>query len=355
MRYVDLGAVNAINQKNKAKKKQSSWKYLPLIPFFVVLVLLINFVRREGFSALLNPVSIVANFVNGTNLSSTDGRTNVLILGLDRRSYDKTGGLTDTMLVLSVGKDDSSIVMISLPRDLWVKAPSGTYSKINAVYAINGRDEAVEVVEDVLGFPIHYYAVVDFKAFEKVIDILGGIEVDVEKSFDDYYYPVEGMESAEPEELRYKHLHFDAGLQKMDSPTALEFSRSRKGSNDEGTDFARAKRQQRVIKAIWDKVASLETLGSPSKVKELYDTYKDYVETNVGLGEAQRLYEVGRSVGFNKIKSFVLDDRSTEDNGGLLYVPEDRSLYGGAYVLIPKAGDYSQIHAYIQKLLFGDK
>lgn len=356
MRYVDLGAVNALNEKRKQEesvKKRKWWKLLFIfVPILLVFLGLFNAIRREGFSALLNPVSIVTSFVSVSGLEESDGRTNVLVMGLDRRSYQKTGGLTDTLLVGSVSKGDKNVSMISLPRDLWVKLPAGGYSKINAVYALEGRESLEKTIEEVLGIPIHYYVVVDFAVFEKVISILGGVEVNVENAFEDFEYPVEGKENAIPESERYQHVKFVAGLQKMDAKTALIYSRSRHGNNGEGTDFARAKRQQKIIRAIWDKVLSLETLSNPVKLKELYDTYKDTVDTNIGLGEAQKFFEIGKMAGFSNFKSFILDDRSTEENGGLLYAPEDRTLYGGAYVLIPKSGDYSQIHGYIQKLLF---
>ncbi|OGC50548.1 hypothetical protein A2716_05075 [candidate division WWE3 bacterium RIFCSPHIGHO2_01_FULL_40_23] len=354
MRYIDLGAVN-LQEKNKEENKKGSFlkPFLVLLFVFVLLAVFVVF-NREGFSALLSSVSLVSSFVSPRELKETDGRTNVLILGLDRRQGVADGGLTDTILVASVGRASKDIVMISLPRDLIVNSPNGGYLKLNAVYAVNGVSDMDELVGGILGVPIHYYAVIDFNAFKKMVDILGGIDVNVDRSFDDYFYPIEGMEDALPEESRYKHVHFDAGLQRMDSETALIFSRSRKGGNDEGTDFARAKRQQKVILAIRDKVLSLETLSNPVKIKELYDTYNTYVETDLKLSEVQGLYDIARSVGFSEIKSIVLDDRSSQDEGGLLYAPEDTTLYGGAYVLIPKAGNYSQIHAYVSKFLFGD-
>ncbi len=359
MRYVDLGAVKASQEKNTISINKGRKRNFKIVLLFFLIVLslgVFTVVRRKGFSALLNPVSIVASFVSNTDLKTTDGRTNILILGLDSRgkSADETTGLTDTVLVISIDAKNKSAVMVSLPRDLWVKSPNGAYLKLNAVYTTSGIDDASEVVEDVLGIPIHYYVVVNFNAFRKVIDILGGVDIDVEKSFDDYFYPIEGMENALPIEARYRHVHFDAGLTKMDAETALTFSRSRKGDNGEGTDFARAKRQQKVITAIRSKVLSLEVLSSPSKLKELYDTYKDYVRSNVGFGEAKEMYEAGKSIDQSKTRSVVLDDRSQEGDGGLLYEPEDNTLYGGSYVLIPRAGNYTQIHAYVQKFLFGE-
>jgi anionic cell wall polymer biosynthesis LytR-Cps2A-Psr (LCP) family protein len=141
----------------------------------------------------------------------------------------------------------------------------------------------------------------------------------------------------------------------MNGKTALKYVRSRHGDNNEGTDFARSKRQQNVISAIKNKAMSTKTLLNPVKLKELYDAYAKNVDTNVTMSNVQSFYLLSQQVDFNKIISVVLDDRSEAVEGGLLYAPEDNTLYGGQYVLIPKIEDYSQIHAYVQKYLFGDK
>lgn len=306
----------------------------------------------------LQPIRIIGG-TQEIDLKETDGRTNVLLLGSDRRSNNPnvTSELTDTIIVASISKFDKDIVMISLPRDLWIPGP---YAKINEIYAYSydpktgtyDIEEVKNTVEAVLGIPIHYHAKVTFDLFEKVVDTIDGVNVPVEHSFTDYYYPIEGMENAENIAARYETLHFEAGLQKMDGPNALKFVRSRKGDNNEGTDFARAKRQQLVIKAIKDKVLSTQTLLNIGKLKELYELYKENVETNIDWDATQNFALLATQVEFNEIRSVVLDDRSDADHGGLLFAPEDRKLYGERYVLLPKTGDYSQIHAYVQKYLF---
>ena len=140
----------------------------------------------------------------------------------------------------------------------------------------------------------------------------------------------------------------------MDGETALKYVRSRKGTNDEGTDFARSRRQQRVIMAIKNKMLSLETLIDLPKLKDLYDAYSDNVDTNIGFDDIQSFYLLSRKIDFETLRSIVLDDRSGANEGGLLYHPTDTSLYGGAYVLVPLAEDYSQLHAYVQRYIFGE-
>lgn len=349
---------NSISSKkirsNKRKNFNGNNGYVKYIVLFLVLAVFfgIFFAFRSNIGSLFNPVTI-ASTITRADLKEADGRTNILVLGADRRDTESNVFLTDTILVASIGRVEGNAVLISLPRDLWVETPSGYRSKINAVYANGGPNELMQVVEDVLGLPIHYYGVVDFKIFEDSIDILGGIDVNVENSFTDYYYPIAGKENA-PLNERYETISFEQGLQTMNGETALKYVRSRKGDNNEGTDFARSKRQQNVISAIKDKVVSLDTLLDISKIKELYDTYSTNVDTDIDFITLQQFYLLSQQVDIAGIKSVVLDDRSAAEEGGLLYAPQDTELYGGAYVLVPKSGDYSQMHAYVQRFLFGE-
>ncbi len=361
MDYVDIKI-----KKEKPKKKP---KWIKLLVVLVILGLLVGggaVLAKKG-AHLFDPISIVAT-VNASNLKETDGRTNLLLLGSDQRTEGTIKSeLTDTLLLVSIGRVEHDVVMLSLPRDLWVEDSRGAKSKINAVYTYNKQDESddvgggdalMQVVEDVLGVPIHYYAVVNFELFRDAINILGGVDVDVERSFIDYYYPIEGMENAPNENDRYETVAFDKGMQTLDGERALKYVRSRKGTNGENTDFARSERQQRVISAIKTKALSLQTLVNPVKIKELYELYANQMDTNITFNDVQSFYLLSQQIDFDRVTSVVLDDRSAADEGGLLYAPENAELYGAhenEYVLIPKVGDFSQLHAYVQRYLFSQK
>jgi LCP family protein required for cell wall assembly len=361
MKYVNVRQRN-MHARGASEKRQGRAKLISVILILFVTGGLL-FAFRDKIKSVFDPVSLVTN-VAAADLEQTDGRTNILVLGSDKRVVgDVTSELTDTILVASIGRLDNDVVLISIPRDLWVEWPStGGFSKINAVYAgvdiagtqYGGIDELKEILEDVLGVPIHYHALITFELFRETIDTLGGVEVTVDNSFTDNYYPVEGKETA-PLNERYETISFEAGSQVMDGDTALKFVRSRKGNNGEGTDFARSKRQQKIISAIKDKALSIQTLVNPIKLKELYDVYHNNVDTDIDLATVQNFYTLTQQIEYDKVVSIVLDDRSMADEGGLLYAPEDTSLYGGQYVLLPRTGDFSQIHAYVQKYIFGDK
>jgi LCP family protein required for cell wall assembly len=350
MRYLNLKKNKRINSVPKPPKRKKGLRWVLL---GVVLLVVIGFIILFGdkAKAIFDPISVVAN-VAPINLEATDGRTNILVLGSDKRKTGEvTSELTDTILIASISTFDHNVVLISLPRDLWVESSTGVH-KINETYARGGAPELQKVLKNVLGIPVHYYAVVDFALFREVIDTLGGVKVDVESAFVDYWFPIEGMENAPNESDRYETISFKAGVQVMDGGTALKYVRSRKGDNGEGTDFARSKRQQKVIMAIKEKILSVETLVNPKKLKELHGLYSKNVDTNMDFGVIQQFYLLSQQIEFDGVRTIVLDDRSASSEGGLLYAPVDTTLYEGAYVLIPRAGDFSQIRAYVQRFLF---
>jgi len=148
---------------------------------------------------------------------------------------------------------------------------------------------------------------------------------------------------------RYETLHFDKGLQKMDGATALKYARSRHAYGVEGSDFARAKRQQKVIDAIKNKVLSFSTFTNPVKLKELYDNYKNNVETNITFSEAQSMYSMLSSL--NNSGSYVISSSNDETTGGILDSLYGGSEYGYAFVLIPKNNNFNIVSDFIIKVL----
>ncbi len=356
MRYVDLG-----NTKSRPVSKRKKWLWFIVIPVLLIVVgsVFIFVPGSFSFSKLLTPVSVFSRVVNPKQLSSTDGRTNILLLAVDTRGEldprcegdDYSGELTDSIILASLGADDKDVVLLSLPRDLWVE--TGYYKgKINAVYSSEGGGMAgaellSRVVGGVTGVPVHYYAVVDFQGFEEAIDVLGGVEVDVERGFDDYRYPIPEQECAEDED-RWQHIHFDAGLQEMDGATALKFVRSRHAEGPEGNDFARSRRQQKVLLAAKRKFFSLSAFSDWAKVRDLYQTFEDSVRTDLGIWELERLYHWASGAEESlPVTMEVLDGAQ-----GLLVATYDEERYNGAWVLVPRAGDFSEVREYVQTLFF---
>lgn len=265
-----------------------------------------------------------------------DDRVNFLLLGIGGAGHDGPQ-LTDTIIFGSLKPSTSEVGMISVPRDLNVNLPGYGYRKINNVNAFaendktgSGPEATAAVIQDVLGQDVHYTVKVDFGGFEDIINDLGGIDVYVERSFADTTYPLD-------DELgSVQTVSFTEGWTHMDGTTALQFARSRHGSNGEGSDFARAARQQKMLLAVKDKALSVGVLLNPAKLNRLLSTVQDNVTTNMTLWEMMRFVKYIPDIKTENIAMHVLDNRS-----GMLY---DANI-NGAYVLLPYEEDWSELHA----------
>jgi len=230
-------------------------------------------------------------------------RINILVLGLDRRYWEKPESTrTDTIILVSINPEDKSVVMYSIPRDLEVPMEyhgSTRYVKINSVHVWgaeegdrgSGPAAVKKVVSEILGVPVHYFVRIDFDGFRRVIDELGGVTIDVDIPLYDYEYP--------DEEFGYDPVEIDAGIQVMDGDTALKYARSRH-ANDwrQASDLSRAERQQQVAVAVKEKaIASRwDLITDPVKLANLLDTMKENVLTDISLEEIIELMKLGREI-----------------------------------------------------------
>jgi len=268
-------------------------------------------------------------------------RLNLLILGQGGIGHEGPW-LTDTILLLSVQPKAGDVVVISIPRDLAVPVPEMGLKKINSVNAIgetrdvgNGAALATYVIGKTLGLPIAAYLRIDFKGFTELVDIIGGVDIDVERSFTDRLFP-DGNAGG------IKTVHFAKGLQHMDGATALIFSRSRLGDNGEGSDFARARRQQKVALAIKDKLFRLDTILSPGKLGSVVRTLRQNITTNIYPRQYDDLLKIARATQGRPVVQFVLD---SSPQGALTEgVGPD-----GSYLLLPRHG-YDDLARFVQSL-----
>jgi len=264
----------------------------------------------------------------------TEDRINLLLLGMGGLGHDGPF-LTDTIIIASVKPSTGQIAMISIPRDLGVKIPKHGWYKINHASAFgeaekrgSGGDLAAKVVEDMFDIDIHYYTRVDFQAFSEIVDEVGGIKVSVDRSFEDHMYPAPDHE--------FQTIEFSAGQQVMNGDIALKYVRSRHGSNGEGSDFARARRQQKVLFALKEKLLSFSTLANPVKINKIRKSLDQHVATNFEFADIMSLFRLSRELTNKKIITVVLDDGV---NG---YLKSDYTEQGG-FMLRPKTGDFKEI------------
>jgi LCP family protein required for cell wall assembly len=217
-------------------------------------------------------------------------RLNVLLLGLDSRGEGSTKN-TDTMIVLSLDPVNRTAAMLSMPRDIYINRPGMLVDKINAAYAVGGPDLARRVVEDLLGIRLNAYALVDFEAFNKIINAAGGVIVDVKRPLRDESYPTV--------DYGIERLDITAGPQLMDGATALRYARSRHDTND----YNRAQRQQQVLGALRTKFTEGDLLRS---LPGIVDNVGSVVQTNFDPANVLPLARFGTGIEGAAIRSEVL-------------------------------------------------
>jgi len=262
-----------------------------------------------------------------------DDRINILLLGMGGEGHEGPN-LTDTIMVASIRPSAGRVVLLSIPRDLLVPLPKRGWQKINAANVYGEKDEpgqggeaTRDVVEGLLGFDIPYYVRVDFAGFKDMIDAVGGIDVYVERSFADHTYPTN--------DYGVQTVSFKEGWRHFDGATALTYARSRHGSNGEGNDFARAKRQQKVLAVLKDKMLSVGTYKNPKTIADTLASLKSNITTNLQVGEIVRLAKMAQKIDRANIGQKVIDNGPNS--------PLVEGSYGGAYVLVPKNDDWNAL------------
>lgn len=276
---------------------------------------------------------------------SSDDRINILLLGMGGLGHQGPF-LTDTIIIASLRPSTKEVSMLSIPRDLSVPMTGYGWKKINSVNHYgelnnpgNGAEFSSEYFSELFDIPIHYFIRVDFNGFEKVIDELGGIDVYVSNSFSDSQFP--------DDNYGYQPISFEKGWQKMNGKTALNFARSRHGNNGEGSDFARSQRQQKVLKALKDKMLSFQTLINPRKLSSLYDSYQSMVSTNITPSEAIEFAKLSKDINEDKIQTLVL----TPENHGVIY----QTTINGAYLLLPRDESFYELQTIAKNIFNPDE
>src|SRR3989344_1605899 len=380
----------------------------------IIIIVLGIVVAASVFAILKFPKFYKAIYTPTTVINSLKPKPekttfSILLLGYGGANHEGAY-LTDTMMLAQVDTKKKKVTLISMPRDIWVKLPTKSgddfHAKINSVYETElfpndfpdldtkkaGTKSDAELTKYILGeitgFQIDNYISIDFASFTKSIDILGGVDINVTKAFEDEKCPAEGKEndlcgkeeqfkqiepylndldatkSAEKEKLlkekpeldeflrnataspelvfpcRYEKISFAKGTQHMDVSTALKFARSRQSPQD-GGDFARARRQQQVIEAVRARVFSV---GFISKIPSLLDELDQYVKTDIGPEEITRISKEIHNAGDYILSSLVLSDENI--------LSADRST-NGQFILIPETGedDWESVQKFIRNNL----
>jgi len=316
--------------------------------------------------------------VNNTLDGESEGRINILLLGMRGENIPGGGLLADTIMVMSIKPQENKVSMISIPRDLYVNVPgTSDKQKINAVHHYGeqkGKGEGLKDMEtavgEVLGLPINYAMSINFEGFKQLIDAVGGIEITLDKPFEEplqfneakvcdpnvFTVPTGKYEYKKNEKGKIVAQYplctnpdvecggdfkLPAGKQTLSGDQALCFARSRVTTSD----FERAKRQQMIIQLLKDKLTSMGTLTDFGKINNILEALGDNVRSDMQTWEIKAFYDLYGKMQNPQIYQRVLE--SSEE--GLLYNPTNMPKEVG-YILLPIGDNYDKIHEMAQNI-----
>jgi LCP family protein required for cell wall assembly len=258
---------------------------------------------------------------------------NILLLGSDRRP-DSSSYRTDVLIVVSIHPDKDAVAMLSIPRDLYVYLPGYSMQRINTAFSLGesigypggGPALLADTIRYNLGIPIDHFARVEMDGFSRIVDTLGGVEVNVACPYRDWRLKEPYLNPNVVENWRLYTV--PAGVIQMDGDLALWYARSRRLSSD----FDRSRRQQEVLRAIYRKVLSFNLIP---RLPALYSDLRESVNTDLGLDDLIALAPLSAQIGSADIRSrFIGRDEVTSW----------RIPVSGAQVLVPKP---DPIHALV--------
>lgn len=234
---------------------------------------------------------------------------NILLLGADKRPGSNLFR-TDTIILVTFNPESNRVNMTSFPRDLYVTLPGWGSNRINTAWVYGGYKMLSNTFKHNFGVKPDYYVLINFSSFKGIVDGLGGLDVNVGQPLSDYragYW-----------------VNIPAGMVHMDADTVLWYVRSRKTSND----FARNRRQQEVLQAIFEKMLSMDAV---KRAPELYDLYKDSVTTDLGLGDMlSYLPFAARLAESRAIKQYYVGPKQVYDwitpEGAMVLLPNQQAV-----------------------------
>jgi LCP family protein required for cell wall assembly len=251
-------------------------------------------------------------------------RVTILILGLDYRDLQAGGAArSDTMILLTVDPAAKTAGILSVPRDLWAVIPGFTPNKINTAYYFGelynipggGPELAMRTVEQTIGVPIDYYAQIDFEAFVRFIDLIGGVKLDVPTAI-----------TVDPLGADTNPKNLKPGVQVLPGAVALAYARER---HTTGGDFGRSERQQQVILGIRNRIMEFDLLpGLIANAPQLFAELSSGVHTNLTLDDAIKLAVLATQIQSEDITRAVIGEqqvvygRSPDDLAILIPLPD---------------------------------
>ncbi|WP_099222596.1 LCP family protein [Listeria costaricensis] len=277
------------NERAAKYKKRRRILYWILIP---ILVLILGGIGYGTYLFSKTKLAVDNSYDSVRNGEASTLRTkdiepikdsfSVLLIGVDSSETREGNGnpRSDSLILATVNVKDHRVEMTSIPRDSYVhiSAPEkdiDMYTKINAAHAYGGPELTMKTVEEQFNIPIDYYVRFDFEALIKIVDALGGIDVNV---------PVTFTEQNSKDEA--DAIHLEKGEQHLNGEEALALARTRHIDND----IERGKRQQLIIKAIVDKASEISSI---SKYSSIIDAIGENMKTNLSFNQMLSIAKFG--------------------------------------------------------------
>ncbi|WP_195923589.1 LCP family protein [Clostridium tepidum] len=264
---------NKKRKKASKKKKRRALKIIIVFCTFIILLGVLGYFYLLGFT---NNSKLGKGKIN-TKKAEAGEPVNILVMGVDigdpnsKEASDPKR--TDTMLVVNYNPKTKEINIVSVPRDTRVTV-NGKKMKINSAHAVNGVNGAIDAVENLLGIEINNYVKVDYEGFRKIIDAIGGVEMEITRNMN-YDDPSQNL-----------HIHFQKGTTvHLDGKKAEEFFRWRKNNNGTGLadgDLGRIENQHKFMSKVIEKVKSPSIIP---KIPNILSTIPDYIETDMSPEE----------------------------------------------------------------------
>lgn len=352
------------SSKNKYRNtKKYIFRTIALFIILGVLTVLFYYINtifvtlnRAGISiSPTDSIGILFNLANQQkvdvlkDIKQTNGKTNFLLIGIDaRKGFNSL--LTDSIMIFSYDHGTNSVLQISLPRDLRAKYGSG-FTKINSVFPFSYSNEFAKSanidnaytkafedlftsVEDITGLEMHYGMMINFRGFVDFIDAIGGVDIFVERSFSDYDYP-------SPYGDGTITISFNQGWQKMDGERALIYARSRKGDNGEGSDYQRARRQQKVVQAVIEKIRKNDIFSNVNAINDVLNIFGDNIRFyQVDKTLLEKVFSARDLLMNVFIESIVIDPNIGSFTGQVLKTNTDDII---GFHVYPVSGDYEDV------------
>lgn len=320
------------DKPGQTRKKKGPAEYL-MYGFVVVLVVIVAIAAYAHFAPAMKAVP------NKVTDGFDQDRINILLIGIGGDTHPGEGkDLADSIILASLKPSTKQVALISLPRDLYVPMDNGVgMQRLNAAHALGGRmgfkgkgpGFLVHTVEKVLGEPVHAYARIDFLAFEKVIDAMGGVDVYVYRPFHDYLF----------------NDGFAKGWHHLNGKRALRYARYRHiKASYEGNNFGRELRQQQVLDAIRAKMKDLDS-GQVLRLAKLAMNSSDYTSTNLTTPQMVELYSI-----FRNTKRADMRHVSLKKFTKIVKLTEPQ-VYGEA--VAPPNNDYTKIRQVVRTVFNG--